>query len=35
LAILERAGFSTLALTGKPDAAEYLRRLGADEIERL
>jgi acrylyl-CoA reductase (NADPH) len=32
LAILKRAGFSTAALTGKPGAAEYLKRSGADEI---
>jgi acrylyl-CoA reductase (NADPH) len=32
LAILKRAGFSTAALTGKPGAAEYLKRSGADGI---
>ncbi len=33
LAILKRAGFATGAITGKASAAaEYLRRLGADEI---
>jgi acrylyl-CoA reductase (NADPH) len=32
LAILKRAGFTTAAITGKPDATEYLTRVGADEI---
>jgi acrylyl-CoA reductase (NADPH) len=32
LAILKRAGFKTAAITGKPDAADYLRGVGADEI---
>jgi acrylyl-CoA reductase (NADPH) len=32
LAILKRIGFATAAITGKPDAADYLRRVGADEI---
>jgi acrylyl-CoA reductase (NADPH) len=32
LAILKRAGFSTAAITGKPEAADYLRGVGADEI---
>jgi acrylyl-CoA reductase (NADPH) len=32
LAILKRAGFATAAITGKVQAADYLKRLGADEI---
>jgi NADPH2:quinone reductase len=32
LAILKRAGFTTAAITGKASAADYLRRLGADQI---
>jgi acrylyl-CoA reductase (NADPH) len=32
LAILKRAGFATAAITGKPDAADYLQRVGADQI---
>jgi acrylyl-CoA reductase (NADPH) len=32
LAILKRAGFATAAITGKPEAADYLRSVGADEI---
>lgn len=32
LAILKRAGFKTAAITGKPDATDYLRGVGADEI---
>jgi acrylyl-CoA reductase (NADPH) len=32
LAILKRAGFHTAAITGKPQAADYLKHVGADEI---
>src|SRR6185437_11899723 len=32
LTLLKRAGFTTAAITGKPDAAPYLRELGADEV---
>ncbi len=32
LGLLQRAGFTTAAITGKPDAASYLRELGADEV---
>ncbi|MGH8295457.1 MAG: YhdH/YhfP family quinone oxidoreductase [Steroidobacteraceae bacterium] len=32
LGVLKRAGFTTAAITGKPDAAPYLRELGADEV---
>jgi len=32
LGLLKRAGFATAAITGKPDAAAYLRELGADEV---
>ncbi len=32
LGLLKREGFATAAITGKPDAASYLRELGADEI---
>jgi acrylyl-CoA reductase (NADPH) len=32
LGLLKRAGFSTAAITGKADAASYLRELGADEV---
>jgi acrylyl-CoA reductase (NADPH) len=32
LGLLKRAGFTTAAITGKPDAADYLRELGADEV---
>lgn len=32
LGLLKRAGFTTAAITGKPDAAPYLRDLGADEV---
>ena len=32
LGLLKRAGFSTAAITGKPDSAAYLRELGADEV---
>jgi acrylyl-CoA reductase (NADPH) len=32
LAILKRAGFKTAAITGKPDAVDFLRGVGADEI---
>jgi acrylyl-CoA reductase (NADPH) len=32
LGLLKRAGFGTAAITGKPDAASYLRELGADEV---
>jgi acrylyl-CoA reductase (NADPH) len=32
LALLKRAGFSSAAITGKPDAAPYLRELGADQV---
>ncbi|HEV7139116.1 MAG TPA: YhdH/YhfP family quinone oxidoreductase [Steroidobacteraceae bacterium] len=32
LGLLKRAGFTTVAITGKPDAASYLRELGADEV---
>lgn len=32
LGLLKRAGFTTAAITGKPDAAAFLRELGADEV---
>jgi acrylyl-CoA reductase (NADPH) len=32
LGVLKRAGFTTTAITAKPDAAPYLRELGADEV---
>lgn len=32
LGLLRRAGFTTTAITGKPDCAAYLRDLGADEV---
>lgn len=32
LGLLKRARFTTAAITGKPDAASYLRELGADEV---
>jgi acrylyl-CoA reductase (NADPH) len=32
LGLLKRAGFTTAAITGKADAASYLRQLGADEV---
>jgi NADPH2:quinone reductase len=32
LGLLKRAGFTTAAITGKPEAASYLRELGADEV---
>ncbi|HTV94799.1 MAG TPA: YhdH/YhfP family quinone oxidoreductase [Steroidobacteraceae bacterium] len=32
LAILKQAGFATAAITGKADAADYLQRMGADEV---
>ncbi|MGA7537308.1 MAG: YhdH/YhfP family quinone oxidoreductase [Steroidobacteraceae bacterium] len=32
LGLLKRLGFSTAAITGKPDAAPYLRELGADQV---
>ena len=32
LGLFHRAGFITAAITGKPDAAAYLRALGADEV---
>lgn len=32
LGLLKRAGFTTAAITGKPDAASYLRELGADQV---
>lgn len=32
LGLLKRAGFTTTAITGKPEAASYLRELGADEV---
>ncbi|HEX3844116.1 MAG TPA: acryloyl-CoA reductase [Steroidobacteraceae bacterium] len=32
LGLLKRAGFSTAAITGKPDSASYLRELGADQV---
>jgi NADPH2:quinone reductase len=32
LGLLKRAGFATAAITGKPDAASYLRELGADKV---
>jgi acrylyl-CoA reductase (NADPH) len=32
LGLFKRAGFSTAAITGKPDSAPYLRELGADEV---
>ncbi len=30
--LFSRAGYSVTALTGKPDAADYLKSLGADEV---
>lgn len=32
LGLFKRAGFSTAAITGKKDSADYLRKLGADEV---
>ena len=32
LGLLKRVGFTTAAITGKADAASYLRELGADEV---
>ena len=32
LGLLKRLGFSTAAITGKPEAAAYLRELGADQV---
>src|SRR5487761_886871 len=32
LGLLKRTGFTTAAITGKPDAAGYLRELGADRV---
>ena len=32
LGLLKRVGFTTAAITGKPDAAAFLRELGADEV---
>lgn len=32
LSLLKRAGFTTAAITGKPDLAPYLRELGADQV---
>ena len=32
LGLLKRAGFATTAITGKPQAASFLRELGADEV---
>jgi NADPH2:quinone reductase len=32
LGLLKRTGFATAAITGKPDAAAYLRELGADRV---
>jgi NADPH2:quinone reductase len=32
LGLLKRAGFTTAAITGKPQSASYLRELGADEV---
>lgn len=32
LGLLKHAGFTTVAITGKPDAAPYLRELGADQV---
>ena len=32
LGLLKRAGFATTAITGKPEAAAFLRELGADEV---
>ncbi len=32
LGLLKRAGFKTVAITGKPEAASYLHELGADEV---
>jgi NADPH2:quinone reductase len=32
LGLLKRAGFTTAAITGKPETASYLRELGADEV---
>ena len=32
LGLLKRTGFTTAAITGKPDTAPYLRELGADEV---
>lgn len=33
VAILAKAGYEVIAVTGKPDAAEYLRFLGASRVE--
>jgi acrylyl-CoA reductase (NADPH) len=32
LGLLKRVGFTTTAITGKPDSAPYLHELGADEV---
>ncbi len=32
ISLLKKAGFSVTALTGKPDAADYLKALGADAV---
>lgn len=32
LALLKKAGFSATAITGKPEAADYLVKLGADQV---
>jgi acrylyl-CoA reductase (NADPH) len=32
LGLLKRLGFTTTAITGKPEAAPYLRELGADQV---
>jgi acrylyl-CoA reductase (NADPH) len=32
LGLLRRTGFTTAAITGKPDSASYLRELGADQV---
>lgn len=32
LGLLKRTGFTTTAITGKPDSAPYLRALGADDV---
>ncbi len=32
LGLLKRTGFTTAAITGKPDSASWLRELGADEV---
>jgi NADPH2:quinone reductase len=32
LSVFKRAGFTTAAITGKPDEAAFLKELGADEV---